>query len=148
MFASLLSSQHCLGSSLFKLQSINSLLAYPTKHSCKPSRTDILLYLQLIQSKQVYHLSMVTTITLTVMQQFSKYGPIRGLWDSFKLSLPWSQSYFTIILRYYLLFWLSISVEFSRDYIMCDIPTNWILKQIWKPSCLLLNQTLKRSVKI
>ena len=102
LFASLLSSQHFLDSVLFKLQCINSLMAYPTKQSYKPSRTDIFVYLQLIQSKQVHHLSMVTTITLTLMQQFSKYGPIRGLWDSFKLSLPWSQSYFIIMLRCYL----------------------------------------------
>lgn len=45
------------------MQSItNSLLAYPIKHIYEHSRADIFLHLQLVQSKQVNHLSMMTTV--------------------------------------------------------------------------------------
>lgn len=34
--------------------------------------------------------------------------------------------------------------EFFKGYVMCDIATDWMQKQIWESSCLLLSQILKK----
>ena len=61
---------------------------------------------------------------------------------------PWGQNYFVIMLNYYLPFLLSFShrytTKFSRHHMTWDIATDWMQKQIWESSWLLLSQTSKR----
>ena len=56
-------------------------------------------------------------VSLTLVYQFLKYSPgtLRGPWDSFWDSQ--GQTYFHAVLRYYLLSFLSLSLQFSRGYI-------------------------------
>ena len=65
---------------------MNSLLAYPTKHSCEHSRTDIFFELQLVQNEQLYHPSIGTSIAVTLIQQFSRCEPIGGIQDTLRVS--------------------------------------------------------------
>lgn len=58
---------------------------------------------------------------------------------------------FKVILRYSWSFSLSFShecaVEFSGNFMTCDITTDWIPKQMRESSCFLLSQILKRLQK-